>query len=143
MTQNILFDPLIPLPVLYALAVIAAAFLAVSVWRGLSGWILRGLAAIALLSGIANPSLQSEDRTPLTDIVIAAVDQSASQGLSDRPLQTTEAIESLRSAIAARPNTELREVPLGDVEGDAGTQALTALRQELSEAPRARVAGAI
>ncbi|MEM8980552.1 MAG: hypothetical protein AAGD04_13780 [Pseudomonadota bacterium] len=143
MTQQILLDPLIPLMLLYALGFVSLCALGFAVYRGLAGWVLRSLAAIALLIGIANPSLQSEDRTPLTDMVLAVVDGSASQALSDREGQTAQALEDLRDAIAARPNTELREIPVGDGEGDAGTLGLSALRQALSEEPRARVAGAI
>ena len=50
----------------------------VALWRGLSGWWLRGLTACALLAALANPSLQEEDRAPLTDIVLLPTDGSGS-----------------------------------------------------------------
>ena len=96
-----------------------------------------------LLVALAGPSLQEEDRKPLADIVLLVVDQSASQGLSDRPAQTEAAVEDIKRRIAALPNTELRIVPLGDGAENAGTLAMTALADALAQEPRARVAGAI
>ena len=81
MTGQILLDPLIPLPMIYALAGLALLGLALAIWRRLAGWVLRTLAALVLLAAIANPSLQSEERAALSDIVIAVVDESASQRL--------------------------------------------------------------
>jgi hypothetical protein len=143
MTGQILLDPLIPLPLIYALAALAALGLGLAVWRRLAGWALRALAALVLLAAIANPSLQTEDRAALSDIVIAVVDRSASQRISDRPEQTKAALENLRAEVADRANTELRVVDLGDGEGDRGTQLMTALSEALSEEPRARVAGMV
>ena len=63
-----------------------------ALWRGLSGWALRGLTALVLLTALANPSLQTEDRTPLSDIVLLVTDRSASQKIADRDAQTTAAV---------------------------------------------------
>ena len=117
--------------------------LIVAVWRGMVGWALRALAAVVILGAIANPSVQQEDREALSDIVIAVVDESASQRISDRPEQTAEALEHLETEVTRRPNTELRTVTLGDAEGDGGTQLMGALSDVLSEEPRARVAGMV
>ncbi len=143
MIGSIVLAPLIPLPVLYVLTSIAVAGLLVAVWRGMVGWVLRALAAVVILCAIANPSLQQEDRAALSDIVIAVVDESASQLISDRPEQTTRALENLQTEVTRRPNTELRTVTLGDADGDGGTQLMTALSEALSEEPSARVAGMV
>ncbi|WP_375279691.1 hypothetical protein [Pseudooctadecabacter sp.] len=143
MTGSVVLDPLVPLVVLYVLAGIAALGLAFAIWRGLLGWALRALAAIVILGAIANPSLQQEDRAALSDIVVAVVDESASQRIADRPDQTADALANLQSEIADRPNTELRVVTLGDADGDGGTQLMTALSEALSEEPQARVAGMV
>ncbi len=142
MTASLILHPLLPWPVLGALAALAVALVAVALWRGLRGWWLRGLAAAALLAALANPSLQEEDRTPLTDIVIAVVDDSASQRIAGRPAQTEAALEALTARVAALGNTELRVVRVGDGEGDRGTLLMTALAEALAEEPRARIAGA-
>lgn len=143
MTQSLIFDPLVPMVLLYLGAALAIALLALAVWRGLTGWWLRALALGAVLAALANPSLQEEDRAPQTDIVIAVIDQSASQSLSDRVAQTDAALAAVEAEVAALANTELRVVTLGDGPEDAGTLAMTALAEAVAEEPRARLAGAI
>ena len=143
MIGSVILDPLVPLMVLYVLAAFTVLGLIVAVWRGMVGWALRALAAVVILGAIANPSVQQEDREALSDIVIAVVDESASQRISDRPEQTTEALEHLETEVTRRPNTELRTVTLGDADGDGGTQLMGALSDVLSEEPSARVAGMV
>jgi hypothetical protein len=143
MTGTLVFDPLLPWLVLYAATGLAVLGIVVALWRGLAGWWLRGLTAAVLLLAIANPSLQEEDRAPLSDIVLAVVDDSASQRIGDRPSQTAAALAAVQAEVAALPNTELRLVRLGDAPGDEGTLLMTALAEALAEEPRARVAGAI
>ncbi|PTE19954.1 hypothetical protein C5F48_20150 [Cereibacter changlensis JA139] len=143
MNGTVVFDPFLPWPVLYALGAVALVMLGLAIWRGLSGWWLRGLSLAVLLLALANPALQEEDRAPLSDIVIAVVDESASQRIGDRPAQTAEALAAVGAEVAALENTELRVVRLADAPEDGGTQLMTALSEALAEEPRARVAGAI
>mgnify|MGYP001083159817 FL=1 len=143
MTGQVVFDPLLPWPLIWGMAALAAAFTGVALWRGFAGWWLRALAALALLAAVAQPSLQREDRRPLSDIVILVVDESASQKISDRAEQTAAAVARVEAEVAALPDTALRKITLGDGAEDAGTLAMTALSQALAEEPRARVAGAI
>ncbi len=143
MQSNLVFDALLPLPVLWVLAGLAATLVVFAIWRGLTGWWLRGLALVALLAAIANPSLQTEEREALSDIVIVVVDESASQRISDRQAQTEAALAAVEAEVAGLPNTELRVVRVADAPGDGGTLAMTALTEALAEEPRARVAGAI
>ena len=141
MTGSVIFDPLIPWPVLVVIGSIALAATVLALWRGLSGWALRGLAALVLLAALAGPVYQIEDRAPLTDIVLMIEDESASQTLSDRAEQTAQAAEALTAEIEARDNTELRRITVGDGDGDEGTQVMAALNAALAEEPRARIAG--
>ncbi|MDF0597803.1 hypothetical protein [Psychromarinibacter halotolerans] len=143
MTGSIIFDPLLDWPLVWAALAVAILFVAAAVWRGLSGWWLRGLAAAVLVVALLNPSLQQEQRAPLSDIVILVVDESASQRIASRPDQTAEAIARVEAEVAGLENTELRIVPLGDGEGDEGTLLMTALAEAMAEEPRARLAGAI
>jgi len=143
MTATLLLDPLIPVILLYGVAVLVALAVLLAVWRRLPGWWLRGLAGLALLAAIANPSIQQEQREPLSDIVLMVVDESASQRIGTRPDQNAAAVANIRAEIAREPNTELREITLGDGEGDLGTALMTALAQALAEEPQARVAGII
>ncbi|PWR03870.1 hypothetical protein DKT77_03920 [Meridianimarinicoccus roseus] len=143
MTRDILYAPLIDpilLTILAALMVLATGF---ALWRGLSGWWLRALAAAVVLAALANPSLQSEERDALSDIVILVVDESASQRIAGRPDQTETAIAALETEVAQLSNTELRVVSLGDAPDNAGTLGMEALGRALADVPRARVAGMI
>ena len=70
MTSTIIFDPLIPLPMLWGVAALALAAVALAVLRGLQGWALRGAAMLVVLAALSGPSVQQEDRAPLTDIVV-------------------------------------------------------------------------
>jgi hypothetical protein len=141
MTSTIVFDPMIPLLLLGAVAVIALAAIVLAVLRGLQGWALRGLAMLVVLAALSGPSFQQEDRAPLSDIVIMLEDSSASQKLADRANQSITAADAIAGTIAARENTELRRVTVPDGAGDTGTQMMTALSQALAEEPRARIAG--
>ncbi|GAB1477875.1 membrane protein [Paracoccaceae bacterium] len=143
MSRSVLFDPLLPLPLIWGLLALALLLVALAALRGLRGWPFRALAAAALLAALANPVLQEEDRKPLSDIVIAVVDDSASQRLSDRPAQTEEALARLTAAVAALDNTELRVTRFADGADDAGTLALTALAEAGAAEPQARIAGAV
>ena len=143
MTGTLLFDPLIPWPVLAGVALIALIGVALALWRGLSGWALRGLAALVILAALSGPVYQEEDRAPLTDIVVLLEDETASQALSDRPEQTRTAADTLAAQISARDNTDLRRITLRDGNGDAGTELMTALNDALAEEPRSRIAGIV
>lgn len=142
MAQTILFDPLLPLWMIWALGGASVLIVALAIWRGLSGWPFRLAGAVAVLAALSNPSLQSEQREPLSDIVLVVVDQSASQRISDRAQQTEAALAALEADIAAL-GMEMRLARVGDDPDNGGTLALTALSRLLAEEPRARVAGAI
>ena len=143
MSRTVIFDPLIPLPLIWGLGALALVLLAFAIWRGLRGWPLRGLAMLALGLALVNPSLQEENRRPLSDIILAVVDDSASQRLTDRPAQTEAALARLGSAVAGLENTELRVIRFADGAKDAGSLAMTALAEAIAAEPRARIAGVV
>ena len=140
---SIVFAPLLPLLWLGLLAAGAAGMLGFALWRGLRGWALRGLAALAALAALAQPSVQNEEHTTLSDIVVLVEDRTASQTLSDRSAQTDAASVQMMAAVAALPNTEVRRVTLPDGPGNAGTQLGAALSAALANEPRGRLAGVI
>jgi hypothetical protein len=142
MSTSVIFAPLFPWPVLWGGGGVMALLIALGAWRGLKGWALRAFGALALLAALAGPSLQSEERSPLGDILLAVVDESASQGLSDRTAQSEAALAALEREAAAK-GLDLRVTRVGDGENNRGTRALTALSQALAEVPRDRVAGMV
>jgi len=141
MTSTIVFDPMIPAVLLGVVALLSLAAVVLAVARGLQGWALRGAALMVILAALTGPSVQQEDRAPLSDIVLMLEDVSASQKLGDRAVQTETAADTLAAQILARENTELRRIPVKDGIGDAGTQLMTALSDALAEEPRSRIAG--
>ena len=143
MTGQIIFDPLIPWPLLAVIAAVAMAGVLLAAWRGLTGWALRGMAALVVLGALAGPSYQQEDRATLSDIVLLVEDESASQRLAAREEQSKTAADALAERIEARENTEVRRISVPDGDGDAGTQLMTAVSAALAEEPRSRVAGII
>lgn len=143
MTGTLVFDPLLPWAALALLGAAALAMVALALWRGLAGWWLRAGAAAALLAALANPSVQQEDRQPLSDIVLAVVDDSASMTLGDRAAQAEAALAALTAEVAAMPGTELRVTRVAEAPGDGGTPLMAGLAEALAAEPRARIAGAV
>lgn len=143
MSGSIVFDPHLPWGFIAGLAALALLFAGYALWRGLPGWPLRAASLAVLLTALANPSLQEEDRAALSDIVIAVVDESSSQSVSDRGAQAAQALAALQAEVAALPDTELRVVTVGDAPEDGGSPVMAALAEALAEEPRARVAGAV
>lgn len=143
MIRDIVFSPLVPLPVLVALAGLVTALVIFAAWRGLSGWALRAMAALGILAALAGPSLKEETREPLSDIVFLVIDESASQDLAGRPAQIARARAALEAWITALPNVELREITLADAPDNQGTLLMTALSEAMADEPRGRLAGAV
>ncbi|MFO6464849.1 hypothetical protein ACK8OR_10685 [Jannaschia sp. KMU-145] len=142
MARDILFDPMLPLWAIALLAGVALAICLLAAWRRLPGWWLRALGVGVLAVALLDPSLQTEEREPLSDILLVVVDDSASQRLSDRAEQSEAALADLLQEAEA-DGLDTRVARVGDGEGDAGTEAMTTLSEMLAEVPRDRVAGAI
>ena len=137
--EAVAFDPLLPLPLIAVLATIALLGVVAALWRGLTGWWLRGLAALVLLAALAGPSLRREDRTPVPNIAIVVVDDSASQPhRRPRTRSSQTALDGLEARLDQLGQTgglEVRTVHVAD-RGEDGTQLLTALAEATAELPR-------
>ncbi|MBO9407602.1 hypothetical protein J7399_09195 [Shimia sp. R9_1] len=143
MTGTMVFDPIVPIWLLAALALLCGLAVSFALWRGLNGWGWRGLAGLVVLGALAGPVWQTENRAPLSDIVLMLVDQSASQRLSDRAAQTDAAAQALQSRLETRSNTEVRRIPVRDTNGDGGTEMMAALSEALAQEPQGRIAGIV
>ena len=143
MTESVIFSPLLPLPVIGLAALVVVLFTAIALMRGLSGWALRGLGALLVVGALVQPMYQSEDRTPLKDIVVLLIDQSASQELLDRARITENRTAEIEAALAARPNTQVHRIEVNDGPDDTGSLLMTALSEQLSKLPSERIAGII
>ncbi len=143
--QAIAFSPMLPLPLIVALAVVAAIGVVLALWRGLTGWWLRGLAALVLLAALAGPSLRREDRSPVANIAMVVLDESASNRIDGRDAQLAEALEGLQARLdrlGEGGTLEVHTLHVAD-RGEDGTQLLSALAEATAELPADRIAGAI
>ena len=151
---RISFDPALPLWLLVILAIAALALLALAYWRrsgGASGttdttW--RMLALAAALLTLANPSLVQEQRNPVPDVDLIVVDQSISQRIAKRAVQTEVALEKLEQRLMGRPDLEVRVIRAGmgtasDRFLPEGTHLFGAIRAGLRDVPKQRLAGII
>lgn len=140
MTQ-IGFDPLLPWPLVAAIAAAALAGAALALARGLRGWLWRALAALALVAALSGPVVETGIRRALPDIAVLIEDASASQFLPDRGARTADAAGRIAAQIAALPSTELRRITLGD--DPDGTLMGAAIAGALAAEPAGRIAGVI
>ncbi|MEO0356798.1 MAG: hypothetical protein AAF386_00640 [Pseudomonadota bacterium] len=143
MATSLSFAPLVPWPVLWLMLGLAVVVCGFAIWRGLSGWPLRLLAALVIAGALSNPSLQQEDRQDLPNIVVAVVDESSSQDIQDRTDQTREALAALEQRLAGQRNTDLRVVAVQDADQDGGTLVMAALAQTLANVPADQLAGVV
>jgi len=138
--MTLVFQPLLPWPLVAGLAVVALVAVALALWRGLPGWWLRGLGLAAVLAALAGPALQTEERQPLGDLALVVVDRSGSNRLGARPGQTEAALAHLARRLEAL-GIEPREAAVPDAPDDAGTRLFSAMDEALSDLPRDRLAG--
>ncbi|WP_460448955.1 hypothetical protein [Alsobacter sp. SYSU BS001988] len=138
------WSPLLPLPVLIVLAIVAGGAAILALVLRQRGSVLRALAVAAFLAALANPSFVQEDRERLKDVAAVVVDRSASQGLGDRAAQTSAVVDAVRKRLEALPDVETRIIDVKEAGGGQdGTRLFSALESGLSDVPPDRVAGAI
>jgi hypothetical protein len=138
----VIFDPLLPGRGLDR-GGLALLLLALALWRGLSGWWLRALAARRFCWRARQPVAADRGRAPLSDIVLVVVDESASQRISDRARTDRGGGAHLRERIGALDNTELRADRHRRRRGQHRHPRHDRAAEALAEEPRARIAGAV
>ena len=145
MTWTIDFSPMVPDPVFWAGAVLAAVLVGLLFIRGSRGALLRALSLAALLLALANPTLRQEERENLANIVIVVIDESLSQTLADRPEQTAAIRRELEAKLAGIANLQVRWVSSSKPTGEqaAGTNLFTDLNSALANTSPDRLAGVI
>ncbi|WP_309083260.1 hypothetical protein [Chelativorans sp.] len=146
MTWSISFEPLFSWTVLGALLVPLALLMALSLFLGRRGALLRLLALAALALALVNPVLLEEEREPLKSVVAVVVDESQSQDIGDRAETARQAAEALAQRLESFDQFEVRMVEAG--RGEAAeerteTRLFDALSGALRDVPPSRVAGSI
>jgi len=138
-------QPIIPAPLFWAAILVAAALVALLVWRRTRGASLRALSLLALIAALANPTLRQEERESLSNIAIVVTDESTSQTIAGRPAQTAAIRADLEAKLGKVPNLEVKWVsssrPTG--EGTSGTHVFADLNRALADVAPDRLAGVI
>lgn len=143
---NVTFGPLVPWPVVGALALIALAAAGyVLARRARGGWWRTGALALLVLA-LANPSIVAEHREPRPDVVVVAVDRTASQEIGERSARTDAAVEELDEKLARISDITVKRVSVvadGLSGAEDGTRLMAAVREALVDVPAHRLAGVI
>ncbi|VVC54298.1 hypothetical protein RHAL1_01193 [Beijerinckiaceae bacterium RH AL1] len=141
-SYSLALSPLLPLPLLIALAIAGAAIVAIGVaLRQRAVW-LRALGLALVLLALFDPSLVRENRTPLKQVVAIVVDRSGSQTIGERMKQTDAAVAELTKRLKALGNVDIRTIEAGqDAGANDGTQLFSALNTGLADVPAEQVAG--
>jgi hypothetical protein len=144
MNLGVAFAPLVPDYVVWTALVVAILLTVLLVLVKARGIWMRAVAMALFVLAIANPSITSEERDPLTSVAVVIVDKSPSQDIGDRAAQTEAARAILAERLGRLPGIEVRFVEAGQSDGETdGTRLFTALSTALSDVPHDRVAGAI
>ncbi len=136
------FTPLLPLTLLGVFVAVALAVTALGFWQRRRGTFLRAVGLALILLALFDPALVREDRQVLKDVVAVVVDQSGSQTIGERPIQTEKAKDELVKRLKALGNVDVRviESSRSDSE-DEGTRLFAALNDGLSDVPAERIGG--
>src|SRR5438270_703685 len=111
MTQfELSLSPLLPPALIVGLAIAAALVVALAIYARRPGAFLRALGFALIIFALLDPSLVRQDREPLKDVVAVVVDQSGSQTIGERRVQT-EGARAEFAAIQAQPDERI-EVPV-------------------------------
>ncbi|MBK9082244.1 MAG: hypothetical protein IPL88_09295 [Rhizobiales bacterium] len=135
------FDPLLPWPVIAALALVALAVIGVAFWRSPRGAALRAVGLALALGFLADPSMVREDRRALNDVVAIVLDRSASQTIEQRKAQTDRARLELEKSLAALGGVETRVIEAGGDADSDGTRLFGPLAAGLADVPPERIGG--
>jgi len=148
MTQNVslAIDPLLAWPIILALAVPALALVLWALMTRTRGAWVRLAALSALALALINPMLLREDVVSEPATVAVIVDESQSQRLGARTVDTEAALETVIENLERHGEFDMRVARVASA-GDDGPNAQTALfetlRATLSDVAPARIGGAI
>ncbi len=109
----------------------------------IKGALTRGLALLALLGALADPSLVEEQRKPLQSVVAVVADRSASQTVGTRTDDTTAAVNDVVDRLKRLPDVDVRVIESNRESTGDGTHLFADVSRALSDVPPDRIAGVI
>ena len=134
----IALEPSFPVAVIVIIGALAALASILSIFRAPRSAPLRLIALTALMGLLLNPQLRVAERTPLDDLVVLLIDESASNRLDGRAEATASAAEAVESQLRALGNIEIVRSAVG---GPDESRLAEAIATAISDNPRARLAG--
>lgn len=144
MIWSVVLNPLLPLPLIGAAALVALILCAILLWRRQRGTLLRALAFALLVLALLNPNLTETERDRLPGIAAVIVDESASQVQAKRQEIVAAVREALADRLSRFKDIEIRWATVGaEGSGEDGTALFSTLNRLLSDVPPERIAGAI
>ncbi len=149
MNWELAFAPLVPEWVLAVAVAAAVAVLAVSFWRRGGGAVWRTIALAAVLLALANPTALREERDPVSDVAVLAIDRSQSNRVDGREDLTGEIAANLREKLEREDGLELRVVDVQDDDAlsassaSGGTRLFSAVESAIADVPADRLAGVV
>jgi hypothetical protein len=149
--MEIVVSPLVPWAVVAVLGLLALAAAGLTFQRRARGAALRAVVLALLTLALINPSIIGERREPRDDVVVVAVDRSASQRIGVRDQQTDEALAALQDRLGRLDGLQVKVVTVTDGglasaatgAGHAGTRLMSSVRHALADVPTGRLAGVI
>ncbi|MEZ5995686.1 MAG: hypothetical protein R3C25_08015 [Hyphomonadaceae bacterium] len=135
------FDPALAPGVIIALGVMAAAGLAVYVWRGGGAPVTRALGLGFLFLGLTQPQWVRETREPARDVALVVVDQSESLALAGRRDAARAAGEAIAERLASEQDLDVRVREARG--GPDGTLITGVIEDALSDVARDRIGGVV
>ncbi|MCE9522941.1 MAG: hypothetical protein K8S25_10990, partial [Alphaproteobacteria bacterium] len=146
MALDIVFVPHLSLVAILILTVICVALVGAGIiLRAPGGW-WRALAMAAALLVLANPAIVEEERKGLPDVAVIVADQTQSQAIGDRSRTVDDAVQKLRTALAAQKDLDVRVVTVTEGRNttqEGGTALFAPLADAFADVPPDRIAGAI
>ncbi len=143
MSWSFTLDPFLPIWALAAAGLLVLALVLLGLRQRIRGTLVRGLALLAILAALADPSLVQEQREPLQSVVAVVADRSASQSVGTRTDDTTAAVNGLVDRLKRLPGIDVRVIESSREGTGDGTHLFTDAARALADVPPDRIAGLV
>jgi len=144
---HIILEPLLPLTVIVALALLPAAIVIFNLIRRRRASLLRMAALVAFVTALLGPVMIHQESEPTQATLALIVDRSQSQKIGKRPQQTEAALHQVKTSLEPLSQFDIRVVEVtsdGQDQGDDfATRLIGPLQQAFADVPPARRGGAI
>ncbi len=145
MNWTVEFNPLLPTPLLWFMALLAVGLGIFLLWQRFHGAFLRLASLALLLLALFNPTLKQEERSPLTSIVLVVTDQTDSHKITGRVNLTADIRAKLAAKLKKVPHVETKWVTSqhNSAARNHSTLLIEDINRGLADIPTERLAGVI